>query len=228
MRRVIYPGLAEPSAARARQGARCTAFGGMRHGRARPGPRRYETLPRALPQLFTLAESLGGVESLIEHPALMTHGSIPAETRAAIGISDAPGPPLGRHRGRGRPDRRPRSGAERLSLIGPLAARFADKLRTFADPTSANVRSPARLCHWFHRHFRTRVRGRRESLFRVDSSYGVHAFHSLKKAEREAGRDAPRSPQGTTRPPAGHVPRSGPTMICRPVQTMRGSAPHPI
>ena len=40
-------------------------------------------------QLFTLAESLGGVESLIEHPALMTHGSIPAEKRGAIGISDS-------------------------------------------------------------------------------------------------------------------------------------------
>ncbi len=40
-------------------------------------------------QLFTLAESLGGVESLIEHPALMTHGSIPAEKRGGIGISDS-------------------------------------------------------------------------------------------------------------------------------------------
>ncbi len=39
--------------------------------------------------LFALAESLGGVESLIEHPALMTHGSIPPETRAELGISDA-------------------------------------------------------------------------------------------------------------------------------------------
>ncbi|MBN9495088.1 PLP-dependent transferase, partial [bacterium] len=38
---------------------------------------------------FTLAESLGGVESLIEHPALMTHGSIPAEQREAVGISDS-------------------------------------------------------------------------------------------------------------------------------------------
>jgi cystathionine beta-lyase/cystathionine gamma-synthase len=35
-----------------------------------------------------LAESLGGVESLIEHPALMTHASIPVEQRAAIGIDD--------------------------------------------------------------------------------------------------------------------------------------------
>jgi cystathionine gamma-lyase len=39
--------------------------------------------------LFSLAESLGGVESLINHPALMTHGSIPPEMRAALGITDS-------------------------------------------------------------------------------------------------------------------------------------------
>jgi cystathionine gamma-lyase len=39
-------------------------------------------------QIFTLAESLGGVESLIEHPALMTHASLPAEHREALGIGD--------------------------------------------------------------------------------------------------------------------------------------------
>lgn len=39
-------------------------------------------------RVFTLAESLGGVESLIEHPAIMTHASVPAEQRAALGISD--------------------------------------------------------------------------------------------------------------------------------------------
>ena len=39
-------------------------------------------------RLFTLAESLGGVESLIEHPALMTHGSVPADVRASLGIGD--------------------------------------------------------------------------------------------------------------------------------------------
>lgn len=39
-------------------------------------------------ELFSLAESLGGVESLIEHPAIMTHASIPPEQRAAIGIDD--------------------------------------------------------------------------------------------------------------------------------------------
>lgn len=40
-------------------------------------------------ELFTLAESLGGVESLINHPAVMTHASIPEERRAKLGISDA-------------------------------------------------------------------------------------------------------------------------------------------
>jgi len=39
-------------------------------------------------KLFALAESLGGVESLIEHPALMTHGSIPPDQRTALGIDD--------------------------------------------------------------------------------------------------------------------------------------------
>jgi len=40
-------------------------------------------------RIFALAESLGGVESLAEHPALMTHASIPAENRKALGISDS-------------------------------------------------------------------------------------------------------------------------------------------
>ncbi|MBA2269028.1 MAG: PLP-dependent transferase [Chthoniobacterales bacterium] len=39
--------------------------------------------------LFSLAESLGGVESLVNHPALMTHGSIPLETRLSLGITDS-------------------------------------------------------------------------------------------------------------------------------------------
>jgi cystathionine gamma-lyase len=40
-------------------------------------------------RLFTLAESLGGVESLVNHPAIMTHASVPPETRERLGISDA-------------------------------------------------------------------------------------------------------------------------------------------
>jgi len=40
-------------------------------------------------RVFTLAESLGGVESLAEHPALMTHASIPRERREGLGITDS-------------------------------------------------------------------------------------------------------------------------------------------
>jgi cystathionine gamma-lyase len=40
-------------------------------------------------RLFSLAESLGGVESLINHPALMTHASVPKEQREALGITDS-------------------------------------------------------------------------------------------------------------------------------------------
>src|SRR3546814_19748397 len=40
-------------------------------------------------ELFTLAESLGGVESLVNHPAIMTHASLPPARRAALGIQDA-------------------------------------------------------------------------------------------------------------------------------------------
>jgi cystathionine gamma-lyase len=39
-------------------------------------------------RLFALAESLGGVESLINHPAIMTHASVPPERRAELGIAD--------------------------------------------------------------------------------------------------------------------------------------------
>jgi len=39
--------------------------------------------------VFTLAESLGGVESLINHPATMTHGSIPKEVREKVGVVDS-------------------------------------------------------------------------------------------------------------------------------------------
>ena len=85
--RVIYPGLAShPQHELARRQMK-GGFGGMvtvvldRSLKAT-----LKVLERT--QLFTLAESLGGVESLIEHPAIMTHASIPAEQRAALGITD--------------------------------------------------------------------------------------------------------------------------------------------
>ncbi len=63
-------------------------FGGMvslELDRDLDGTRRF--LERV--RLFTLAESLGGVESLLEHPAIMTHASIPPGQRAELGISDS-------------------------------------------------------------------------------------------------------------------------------------------
>ena len=84
---VYYPGLtSHPQHALAKRQMR--AFGGMVTIRLKTdlgGTKRFLEHCR----LFALAESLGGVESLIEHPALMTHGSIPALQRKALGINDA-------------------------------------------------------------------------------------------------------------------------------------------
>lgn len=84
---VIYPGLAShPQHELAKQ--QMTQYGGMITLTLKGGldeSRRF--LERT--ELFQLAESLGGVESLIEHPAIMTHASVPAETRAELGISDS-------------------------------------------------------------------------------------------------------------------------------------------
>lgn len=63
------------------------AFGGMVSVVVDGGQARAKRLLERC-QIFSLAESLGGVESLIEHPGLMTHASIPAAQRAAIGIDD--------------------------------------------------------------------------------------------------------------------------------------------
>jgi cystathionine gamma-lyase len=86
--RVLYPGLpSHPQYALAqrqmgRGGSGVVTFflkGGLAEAR-----RFLERL-----KVFTLAESLGGVESLVDHPAIMTHASVPAEARAKLGISDS-------------------------------------------------------------------------------------------------------------------------------------------
>ncbi len=86
--RVLYPGLpSHPQHALARRqmpngGSGIVTFflkGGL------PDARRF--LERLA--VFTLAESLGGVESLVDHPAIMTHASVPPEARARLGISDS-------------------------------------------------------------------------------------------------------------------------------------------
>ncbi len=83
---VYYPGLAHHPghllAARQQQG-----FGGMLSFAVRGGPAAVEAVATGL-ALFTLAESLGGVESLIAHPATMTHAAMDPEARRTAGIGD--------------------------------------------------------------------------------------------------------------------------------------------
>ena len=84
--RVIYPGLpSHPQHELARRQMR--GFGGMIGAVVRGG---LAEVTRFLTrcQVFVLAESLGGVESLIEHPAIMTHASVPPEVRRDLGIDD--------------------------------------------------------------------------------------------------------------------------------------------
>ena len=83
---VYYPGLpSHPHHALARR--QMSGFGGMVTAVVAGG---LEAARRVLErvEIFALAESLGGVESLIEHPAIMTHASVPPEARAALGIVD--------------------------------------------------------------------------------------------------------------------------------------------
>jgi cystathionine gamma-lyase len=84
--RVVYPGLAShPEHELAKR--QMKAFGGMITVILRGGLEASRTALERF-RVFALAESLGGVESLIEHPAIMTHASIPQERRAELGISD--------------------------------------------------------------------------------------------------------------------------------------------
>jgi cystathionine gamma-lyase len=86
VRAVLYPGLrSHPQ--RALAARQMSGFGGMVTldlAGGEPAARRFLKGLR----IFTLAESLGGVESLVEHPALMTHASLPKAERVARGITD--------------------------------------------------------------------------------------------------------------------------------------------
>jgi len=85
--RVLYPGLAShPQHLLAKQ--QMSAFGGMISFYLKGG---FQTCRNMLKhvKIFTLAESLGGVESLIEHPSSMTHASIPKEQRESVGVTDS-------------------------------------------------------------------------------------------------------------------------------------------
>ncbi|GAB2503115.1 cystathionine gamma-synthase [Lysobacter humi (ex Lee et al. 2017)] len=84
--KVIYPGLAShPQHALAQR--QMTGFGGMISIYVRGGADASKRFCERL-RVFALAESLGGVESLVNHPAIMTHASVPQERRAQLGIAD--------------------------------------------------------------------------------------------------------------------------------------------
>ena len=84
--RVIYPGLkTHPQHTLARR--QMDGFGGIISAEVKGGLKKARRMLERC-ELFALAESLGGVESLIEHPAIMTHASVPLENRKRLGISD--------------------------------------------------------------------------------------------------------------------------------------------
>ncbi len=85
--KVYYPGLSShPQHSLAR--AQMSGFGGMVSAVLKGGLSESTTFLENC-HLFALAESLGGVESLIEHPAIMTHASVPEDQRAQLGINDS-------------------------------------------------------------------------------------------------------------------------------------------
>jgi cystathionine gamma-lyase len=84
--KVTYPGLpSHPQHELARR--QMKGFGGMMTFDVKGGLEAARSFLRAV-RVFACAESLGGVESLCEHPAIMTHASVPKETREKLGISD--------------------------------------------------------------------------------------------------------------------------------------------
>lgn len=84
--KVIYPGLkSHPQHELAK--SQMNGFGGMLSLYIKGGLSESNKFLKQL-SLFTLAESLGGVESLIEHPAIMTHASVPVKERNQLGITD--------------------------------------------------------------------------------------------------------------------------------------------
>jgi cystathionine gamma-lyase len=86
VQKVTYPGLeSHPQHALARK--QMKGFGGMLTFDIKGGLETARTFLKTV-KVFACAESLGGVESLIEHPAIMTHASIPKETREKLGIAD--------------------------------------------------------------------------------------------------------------------------------------------
>jgi cystathionine beta-lyase/cystathionine gamma-synthase len=85
LERVLYPGLSDHPGHQLHQ-RQATGFGGMIAFDTGSLERGAAVLPKT--KIFALAESLGGVESLISHPATMTHASVPREEREKVGLTD--------------------------------------------------------------------------------------------------------------------------------------------
>lgn len=84
--KVLYPGLkSHPQHKLAKK--QMSGFGGMITFYLKGGLKESKSFLEKV-KIFALAESLGGVESLIEHPAIMTHASVPKHVRESIGLSD--------------------------------------------------------------------------------------------------------------------------------------------
>src|SRR5690606_25537052 len=85
--KVLYPGLkSHPQHELAKR--QMDGFGGMVSIYLKGGVEAAKRFCERT-ELFALAESLGGVESLVNHPAIMTHASVPAKRRAELGVTDS-------------------------------------------------------------------------------------------------------------------------------------------
>ena len=143
--RVIYPGLpSHPQHALAKRQMQNGGSGVVTFFLKGGLPEARQFLERL--EVFTLAESLGGVESLVDHPAIMTHASVPPEARAKLGISDSLVQALDRDRGRRGPGRRPGSRARlsAYSASGSMSSTRPSSKMISSSPLSAVVvTSPA-------------------------------------------------------------------------------------
>ena len=140
--------LEDGSPAQAVYARQCTGAGSTFSFDIKGGEKEAFAFLNAL-QIFKLAVSLGGTESLASHPAAMTHSGVPAEVRDRIGVLRHDHPPVGRHRAPRRPDRRPDAGAGGLLIHWSAAQAMMAASRIPADLARALVPvSSRRCCRW--------------------------------------------------------------------------------
>ena len=136
-------------------------------------------------RLMALAESLGGVETLISHPATMTHASVPAEHRDGARHHRWPGPDLGRPRGHRGPEGGPRAGARR-----GLSARLLAELIDLLSCTSTSTCSSSSTAYgpWIVRDSASRsvVRRDRDSVVDAVPARRLAALHGRRRSRPPA------------------------------------------